>query len=75
MTENNFNRVMDLMDEYDTKLAQVIDCYDDAMISLSSLKFSNPYCPISTRGFKVTPAFKGINSNLEVVNRNDIKFN
>lgn len=57
---NNFEKVLSLTDEYDRKLAEVVSVYDDAMISLSHLKFNNPYCPITTRGFQITPALKQV---------------
>jgi hypothetical protein len=52
------------MNEYDNKLTKVVECYDNAMTSLTYLKFNNPYCPVTTRGFKVTPALKKVNNNL-----------
>lgn len=67
MGDNRFNQVLRLMDSYDNKLTEMVDCYDDAMTSLGYLKFNNPYCPITTRGFKVTPALKKVSSGLELV--------
>lgn len=57
-----FSDVLSHLDSYDKVLAEVVSTYDDAMMSLSYLKFNNPYCPITTRGFRVTPALKKISN-------------
>lgn len=65
--ENSFANTLTLLDSYDTTLSKMIEAYDDAQVSLSYLKFNNPYCPITIQGYKVTPALKKINSSFNII--------
>lgn len=62
-TKSEFFEILDEVEKYDQEITAMNELFGEAMLSLSSLYFVNPYSSIKSHGYKPTPALLKYNQH------------